>query len=223
MTQTISILPENIANQIAAGEVILRPSSVVKELIENSVDANAKKIQLIIKDSGKTLIQVIDDGIGMSIEDLKLSFQRHATSKLKNFDDLFLLKSKGFRGEALASIAAISSIQATSRRKKDEIGKLIKISGGKIGLVEDSVTSVGTSISVKNLFYNVPARRNFLKSDNVELKHIIDEFHRVALAHPEICFTFFQNNIELIKLPISSLQKRIINIFSPKIQEKLVL
>ena len=222
MTQTISILPENIANQIAAGEVILRPSSVVKELIENSVDANAKKIQLIIKDSGKTLVQVIDDGIGMSIEDLKLSFQRHATSKLKNFDDLFLLKSKGFRGEALASIAAIASIQATSRRKKDEIGKLIKISGGKIGLVEDSVTSVGTSISVKNLFYNVPARRNFLKSDNVELKHIIDEFHRIALAHPEICFVFFQNDSELFKLPISSLQKRIINIFSNKIQEKLI-
>ena len=222
MTQTISILPENIANQIAAGEVILRPSSVVKELIENSVDANAKKIQLIIKDSGKTLVQVIDDGIGMSIEDLKLSFQRHATSKLKNFDDLFLLKSKGFRGEALASIAAIASIQATSRRKKDEIGKLIKISGGKIGLVEDSVTSVGTSISVKNLFYNVPARRNFLKSDNVELKHIIDEFHRIALAHPEICFVFFQNDSEIFKLPISSLQKRIINIFSNKIQEKLI-
>ena len=222
MTQTISILPENIANQIAAGEVILRPSSVVKELIENSVDANAKKIQLIIKDSGKTLVQVIDDGIGMSIEDLKLSFQRHATSKLKNFDDLFLLKSKGFRGEALASIAAIASIQATSRRKKDELGKLIKISGGKIGLVEDSVTSVGTSISVKNLFYNVPARRNFLKSDNVELKHIIDEFHRIALAHPEICFVFFQNDSELFKLPISSLQKRIINIFSNKIQEKLI-
>ena len=222
MTQTISILPENIANQIAAGEVILRPSSIVKELIENSVDANAKKIQLIIKDSGKTLVQVIDDGIGMSIEDLKLSFQRHATSKLKNFDDLFLLKSKGFRGEALASIAAIASIQATSRRKKDEIGKLIKISGGRIGLVEDSVTSVGTSISVKNLFYNVPARRNFLKSDNVELKHIIDEFHRIALAHPEICFVFFQNDSELFKLPISSLQKRIINIFSNKIQEKLI-
>ena len=222
MTQTISILPENIANQIAAGEVILRPSSVVKELIENSVDANAKKIQLIIKDSGKTLVQVIDDGIGMSIEDLKLSFQRHATSKLKNFDDLFLLKSKGFRGEALASIAAIASIQATSRRKKDKLGKLIKISGGKIGLVEDSVTSVGTSISVKNLFYNVPARRNFLKSDNVELKHIIDEFHRIALAHPEICFVFFQNDSELFKLPISSLQKRIINIFSNKIQEKLI-
>ena len=222
MTQTISILPENIANQIAAGEVILRPSSVVKELIENSVDANAKKIQLIIKDSGKTLVQVIDDGIGMSIEDLKLSFQRHATSKLKNFDDLFLLKSKGFRGEALASIAAIASIQAASRRKKDEIGKLIKISGGKIGLVEDSVTSVGTSISVKNLFYNVPARRNFLKSDNVELKHIIDEFHRIALAHPEICFVFFQNDSEIFKLPISSLQKRIINIFSNKIQEKLI-
>ena len=222
MTQTISILPENIANQIAAGEVILRPSSIVKELIENSVDANAKKIQLIIKDSGKTLVQVIDDGIGMSIEDLKLSFQRHTTSKLKNFDDLFLLKSKGFRGEALASIAAIASIQATSRRKKDEIGKLIKISGGRIGLVEDSVTSVGTSISVKNLFYNVPARRNFLKSDNVELKHIIDEFHRIALAHPEICFVFFQNDSEIFKLPISSLQKRIINIFSNKIQEKLI-
>ena len=222
MSKTISILPENIANQIAAGEVILRPSSVVKELIENSVDANSKNIQLIIKDSGKTLVQIIDDGIGMSSRDLKLSFQRHATSKIKNFEDLFTLKSKGFRGEALASIASIATIEATSRRKKDEIGKLLKISGSKIELLEDCVCSEGTSISVKNLFYNVPARRNFLKSDNVELRHIIDEFHRVALAHPEICFTFFQNNIELFKLPISSLQKRIINIFSPKIQEKLV-
>ena len=219
MSKTILLLPENIANQIAAGEVILRPSSVVKELIENSVDANAKTIQLIIKDSGKTLIQVIDDGIGMSSEDLKLSFQRHATSKIKKFDDLFSLKSKGFRGEALASIAAIANIEANSRRKEDEIGKLIKISGGKMNIIEDSVASEGTSISVKNLFYNVPARRNFLKSDNVELRHIIDEFHRIALAHPEICFVFFQNDSELFKLPISSLQKRIINIFSGKIQE----
>ena len=222
MSKTILLLPENIANQIAAGEVILRPSSVVKELIENSVDANAKTIQLIIKDSGKTLIQVIDDGIGMSPEDLKLSFQRHATSKIKKFDDLFSLKSKGFRGEALASIAAIASIEANSRRKEDEIGKLIKISGGKMNIIEDTVASEGTSISVKNLFYNVPARRNFLKSDNVELRHIIDEFHRIALAHPEICFVFFQNDSELFKLPISSLQKRIINIFSGKIQEKLI-
>ena len=173
MSKTILLLPENIANQIAAGEVILRPSSVVKELIENSVDANAKTIQLIIKDSGKTLIQVIDDGIGMSSEDLKLSFQRHATSKIKKFEDLFSLKSKGFRGEALASIAAIASIEANSRRKEDEIGKLIKISGGKMNIIEDTVASEGTSISVKNLFYNVPARRNFLKSDNVELRHII--------------------------------------------------
>ena len=222
MSKTILLLPENIANQIAAGEVILRPSSVVKELIENSVDANAKTIQLIIKDSGKTLIQVIDDGIGMSSEDLKLSFQRHATSKIKKFDDLFSLKSKGFRGEALASIAAIATIEANSRRKEDEIWKLIKISGGKMNIIEDTVASEGTSISVKNLFYNVPARRNFLKSDNVELRHIIDEFHRIALAHPEICFVFFQNDSELFKLPISSLQKRIINIFSGKIQEKLI-
>ncbi|MEE3035577.1 MAG: DNA mismatch repair endonuclease MutL [Bacteroidota bacterium] len=222
MSNIISILPENIANQISAGEVILRPSSVVKELLENSVDAKANKIQLIVKDSGKTLIQVIDDGIGMSLDDLKLSFHRHATSKIKNVTDLFSLQSKGFRGEALASIASIANVEAKSRTKENEMGNLLKISGGKIESTEDSVTSIGTSICVKNLFYNVPARRNFLKSDMVELRHIIDEFHRLSLAHSEISFVLFQNDSELFKLPVSNLQKRIINIFSNKIQEKLI-
>lgn len=222
MPNTISLLPEHVANQISAGEVIIRPSSVVKELLENSVDAGAKNIELIIRDSGKTLIQVIDDGIGMSQDDLKLSFQRHATSKINKVEDLFSLESKGFRGEALASIAAIAHVEAKSRIEVNETGNHLKIAGGKIESIEDFVMSKGTSISVNNLFYNIPARRNFLKSDTVELRHIIDEFHRLCLSHPEIQFILYQNNYELFKLTTSSLQKRIISIFSSKIQEKLI-
>ena len=175
MTNKIKLLPENVANQIAAGEVISRPSSIVKELIENSVDSGASKISLIIKNAGKTLIKVTDNGSGIANDEIELAFVRHATSKIKIAQDLFKIKTNGFRGEALSSIAAISYVEAVSRKKNDKLAKSIKITGSKIQNNEFKVASVGTSISVKNLFYNVPARRNFLKSDSVELKHIIDE------------------------------------------------
>ena len=222
MADIISLLPKNVANQIAAGEVIQRPASVVKELLENAVDAGSKEIQLLIKDAGRLKIQVIDNGIGMSANDVSLAFERHATSKIKSADDLFSITSKGFRGEALSSIAAIAHIEVLTKTKKDEIGNYIRIFGGKVNKQEKSVAPNGTSISVKNLFFNVPARRNFLKSDKVELRHIIDEFHRIALSHPEIKFTFFQNDSEFFFLPATNFRKRIANIFGNKIEEKLI-
>ncbi|MAM16743.1 MAG: DNA mismatch repair protein MutL [Flavobacteriaceae bacterium] len=222
MADIISLLPKNVANQIAAGEVIQRPASVVKELLENAVDAGSKEIQLLIKDAGRLKIQVIDNGIGMSANDVCLAFERHATSKIKSADDLFSITSKGFRGEALSSIAAIAHIEVLTKTKKDEIGNYIRIFGGKVNKQEKSVAPNGTSISVKNLFFNVPARRNFLKSDKVELRHIIDEFHRIALSHPEIKFTFFQNDSEFFFLPATNFRKRIANIFGNKIEEKLI-
>ena len=222
MADIISLLPKNVANQIAAGEVIQRPASVVKELLENAVDAGSKEIQLLIKDAGRLKIQVIDNGIGMSANDVCLAFERHATSKIKCADDLFSITSKGFRGEALSSIAAIAHIEVLTKTEKDEIGNYIRIFGGKVNKQEKSVAPNGTSISVKNLFFNVPARRNFLKSDKVELRHIIDEFHRIALSHPEIKFTFFQNDSEFFFLPVTNFRKRIANIFGNKIEEKLI-
>lgn len=222
MADIISLLPKNVANQIAAGEVIQRPASVVKELLENAVDAGSKEIQLLIKDAGRLKIQVIDNGIGMSANDVSLAFERHATSKIKSADDLFSITSKGFRGEALSSIAAIAHIEVLTKTEKDEIGNYIRIFGGKVNKQEKSVAPNGTSISVKNLFFNVPARRNFLKSDKVELRHIIDEFHRIALSHPEIKFTFFQNDSEFFFLPATNFRKRIANIFGNKIEEKLI-
>ena len=222
MADIISLLPKNVANQIAAGEVIQRPASVVKELLENAVDAGSKEIQLLIKDAGRLKIQVIDNGIGMSANDVCLAFERHATSKIKCADDLFSITSKGFRGEALSSIAAIAHIEVLTKTEKDEIGNYIRIFGGKVNKQEKSVAPNGTSISVKNLFFNVPARRNFLKSDKVELRHIIDEFHRIALSHPEIKFTFFQNDSEFFFLPATNFRKRIANIFGNKIEEKLI-
>ncbi len=222
MADIISLLPKNVANQIAAGEVIQRPASVVKELLENAVDAGSNEIQLLIKDAGRLKIQVIDNGIGMSTNDVSLAFERHATSKIKSADDLFSITSKGFRGEALSSIAAIAHIEVLTKTKKDEIGNYIRIFGGKVNKQEKSVAPIGTSISVKNLFFNVPARRNFLKSDKVELRHIIDEFHRIALSHPEIKFTFFQNDSEFFFLPATNFRKRIANIFGNKIEEKLI-
>ena len=222
MADIISLLPKNVANQIAAGEVIQRPASVVKELLENAVDAGSKEIQLLIKDAGRLKIQVIDNGIGMSANDVCLAFERHATSKIKSADDLFSITSKGFRGEALSSIAAIAHIEVLTKTEKDEIGNYIRIFGGKVNKQEKSVAPNGTSISVKNLFFNVPARRNFLKSDKVELRHIIDEFHRIALSHPEIKFTFFQNDSEFFFLPATNFRKRIANIFGNKIEEKLI-
>jgi DNA mismatch repair protein MutL len=222
MADIISLLPDHVANQIAAGEVIQRPASVVKELLENAIDAKATKIQLLINGAGKTLIQVIDNGIGMSATDVRLAFERHATSKIKSADDLYSITSKGFRGEALASIAAIAHVEVHTKNADDEIGNCLIISGTDVEKQEVSVVTQGTSIAVKNLFYNVPARRNFLKSDQVELRHIIDEFHRVALTHPEIRFTFLQNGSELFDLPVSNHRKRIANIFGNKIEEKLI-
>ena len=222
MADIISLLPDHVANQIAAGEVIQRPASVVKELLENAIDAKATEIQLLINGAGKTMIQVIDNGMGMSITDVRLAFERHATSKIKSADDLFSITSKGFRGEALASIAAIAQVEVHTKRAEDEMATCLKISGSKVEDQEVSVAPNGTSIAVKNLFYNVPARRNFLKSDKVELRHIIDEFHRVALIHQEVKFTFMQNGSELFDLPPVNFRKRIANIFGNKIEEKLI-
>ena len=222
MSNIIQILPDHVANQIAAGEVVQRPASVVKELLENSIDASSTSIQLIIKDAGKTLIQVIDNGKGMSAVDAKLSFERHATSKIKVAEDLFKLHTKGFRGEAMASIAAISHVEMKTKQNSQEIGTHIKIEGGKVKYQEMSVTPIGTNISVKNLFYNIPARRNFLKSDTVETRHIIDEFQRVCLTHPEINFSLHHNDNEIYRLKDSNLRKRIVTIFGAKMNEKLV-
>ena len=222
MADIIQLLPDHVANQIAAGEVVQRPASVVKELLENAIDAGALNIKLIIKDAGKTLVQVIDNGKGMSVTDARLSFERHATSKIKNADDLFLLNTKGFRGEALASIAAIAHVELKTKQAIDDIGSSITIAGSEVESQEAIVTPNGTAIAVKNLFFNIPARRNFLKSNTVELRHIVDEFHRVALAHPDISFSMFNNGSESYNLPISNYRQRIVNIFGNKTNEKLV-
>ncbi len=222
MTSRISLLPDHVANQIAAGEVIQRPASVVKELLENAVDAKASKIQLIIKDAGKTLIQVVDNGSGMNRLDIRLAFERHATSKINLAKDLFTLNTKGFRGEALASIAAISNIETHTRTTSDEVSHCIRIEGSKIKNQSLSTKPQGTSVAVKSLFFNIPARRNFLKSDVIELRHIIDEFQRVALAHPEIKFLFFNNGSELFDLEPCNSRKRIISIFGSKWNNQLV-
>ncbi|WBX77701.1 DNA mismatch repair endonuclease MutL [Tenacibaculum ovolyticum] len=222
MSDIIQLLPDHVANQIAAGEVVQRPASVVKELIENSIDAGASSIKLLIKDAGKTLIQVIDDGKGMSATDARLSFERHATSKIKDAQDLFNLNTKGFRGEALASIAAIAHVELKTKQENEELGSQIKIEGSKIVSQETISAAKGTSIAVKNLFYNIPARRNFLKSDTIETRHIVDEFQRVALAHPDISFLLHHNNNEVYHLKKSNLRKRIVAIFGAKMNEKLV-
>ncbi len=222
MSDVIHLLPDHVANQIAAGEVVQRPASVVKELLENSIDAGAKNIQLYIKEAGKILIKVVDDGVGMSVTDARLSFERHATSKITSAEDLFRLNTKGFRGEALASIAAIAHVELKTKREAEELGTCIKIEGSHISSQEPCSTATGSSISVKNLFYNIPARRNFLKSDTVEMRHIIDEFQRVALAHPKIAFSLIHNESELFQLPGSNYRQRITNILGGKTNEKLV-
>lgn len=222
MADIIQLLPDHVANQIAAGEVVQRPASVVKELLENAIDAGADVIKLIVKDAGKTLIQVIDNGKGMSVTDARLSFERHATSKIRNADDLFQLSTKGFRGEALASIAAIAHVELKTKQEGDDVGTSIVIEGSEVASQDVVVTPKGTSLSVKNLFFNIPARRNFLKSNTVELRHIIDEFHRVALAHPNISFSLYNNGSETFNLPVSNYRQRIVNIFGNKTNEKLV-
>ena len=222
MADIIKLLPDHVANQIAAGEVVQRPASVVKELLENAIDAGATSIKLIIKDGGKVLVQVIDDGMGMSATDARLSFERHATSKIQKAEDLFNLNTKGFRGEALASIAAIAHVEMQTKPEQDEMATHLKIEGSEIKFQEVCVAPKGTSVSVKNLFFNIPARRNFLKSNQVEFRHITDEFHRVALAHPNIAFNFYNNGSELFNLPQANQRQRIVHIFGRKINEKLV-
>ena len=222
MKDIINILPENVANQIAAGEVVQRPASVVKELLENSIDAKATEIKILIRDAGKTLIQVIDNGIGMSKRDVSICFDRHTTSKISQAKDLFNIKSKGFRGEALASISAISHVNLISKQSGVELANEIEIHGSEVKSNKSTVSEVGTKISVKNLFFNIPARRNFLKSNNVELKHIVNEFIRISLAHPEIKLIFYNDNSEMYNLPVSNFKKRIVNLFGVKTSEKLV-
>ena len=222
MSSIIQLLPDHVANQIAAGEVVQRPASVVKELLENAVDAKATDIKLIIKDAGKSLVQVIDNGSGMNVTDARMCFERHATSKIRQAEDLFSLHTKGFRGEALASIAAIAHMEMKTKLEQEELGTHIIIEGSKFISQDVAVLPKGTSFAVKNLFFNIPARRNFLKSDTVEYRHIIDEFQRVALAHPKIHFTFYHNGSDMYNLPPSSLRQRIVNFFGGKTNEKLV-
>ena len=219
----IKLLPENVANQIAAGEVVHRPSSVVKELLENSIDSGANMITLIIKDAGKTLIQVSDNGSGMSKEDLKICCLRHSTSKIKRSEDLYSLKTMGFRGEALSSISSVAQVSVVSRNNdKNSLGYELKIDGGSEKSFNEIVCNKGTSISVKNLFFNVPARRNFLKSDNVELRHVIDEFHRVAIINHNVSFIFINNGNEIFNLNKSIFKERIVRVFGRATNQKLI-
>lgn len=221
MPDIIKLLPDNIANQIAAGEVVQRPASVVKELLENAIDAGATDIKLIVKDSGKSLIQVVDNGAGMSDIDARMSFERHATSKIRTADDLFAIKTMGFRGEAMASIAAVGQVEMKSRREEDELGVMIQIEASEVKKQEPVATPKGTSTCVKNLFFNVPARRNFLKSNAVEMRHIVDEFQRVALANSEIGMSLYQNDMEVYKLSGGKLSKRVVGIFGKKYQDQM--
>jgi len=222
MADIIKLLPDSVANQIAAGEVIQRPASAVKELMENAIDAGADNIRLIVKDAGRTLIQVNDNGCGMSETDARLSFERHATSKINEAKDLFSIRTMGFRGEALASICAIAHVEMKTRRNNDELGTLIINEGSLVKSQEPCSCEAGTSIAVKNLFYNVPARRHFLKSEQIELKHITEEFLRLALAHPQITFSYFHNNSEMYHLEKSGLKKRIVACFGNTYNDKLI-
>lgn len=222
MSDIIHLLPDHIANQIAAGEVIQRPASVVKELMENAVDAGAEHITVNIKDGGRSLIQVIDDGKGMSETDARMAFERHATSKIKDAQDLFALYTMGFRGEALASIAAIAQVELRTRLKNTELGTKLSISGSNLDSIEPDACPEGSVFSVKNLFYNVPARRKFLKSNETEFRNILTEFERVALVNPEVAFILYHNDTAVLNLPISGLRQRVINIFGKKLNQRLL-
>jgi DNA mismatch repair protein MutL len=221
MPDKIQLLPDSIANQIAAGEVVQRPASAVKELMENAIDAGATNIKLIVKDAGKTLIQVIDDGGGMSETDARMSLERHATSKIRKAEDLFTLHTMGFRGEALASIAAVAQLEMKTRLPDEELGTWLVVEGSDVKKQEPVRCESGTSISVRNLFFNIPARRNFLKSNPVELRHIIEEFQRLALAHAELAFTLVQTDELIYDLPTGKLSQRIVNLFGKNYQEQL--
>jgi DNA mismatch repair protein MutL len=222
MSDIIQLLPDSVANQIAAGEVVQRPASAVKELLENAIDAGADKIQLIVKDAGKALIQVIDNGCGMSITDARMCFERHATSKVRKAEDLFAIRTMGFRGEAMASIAAIAQVELKTKRHEDEVGTIIEIEGASFIKQEPIGTPNGTSISIKNLFFNTPARRNFLKSNPAEMRHIIDEFQRVSLAKPHIAFSLHHDGVEIYRLPASAMKQRIVHLFGNNYNERLI-
>jgi DNA mismatch repair protein MutL len=222
MPDIIQLLPDSVANQIAAGEVVQRPASAVKELVENAIDAGADKIQLILKDAGKSLVQVIDNGCGMSLTDARMCFERHATSKIRKAEDLFAIRTMGFRGEAMASIAAIAQVELKSRRHEDELGTCIQIEGSEVLSQQACSANTGTSISVKNLFYNTPARRNFLKSNPVEMRHIVDEFQRIALANPAVFFTLHHDGQEVYHLPATVLKQRIVHLFGNNYNQRLV-
>jgi DNA mismatch repair protein MutL len=222
MADVIQLLPEHVANQIAAGEVVQRPASVVKELLENAIDAGATQLKLILRDAGKTLVQLIDNGCGMSETDARMSFERHATSKIRDAKDLFSIRTMGFRGEALASIAAVAQVELRTRRAIDELGTRIAIEDSRVKAQEACQCPAGTNFSVKNLFYNVPARRNFLKADTVEMRHVIDEFQRIAMSYPELFFSLHHNDQELFHLPPGNLRQRIVKIFGDGVNKKLV-
>lgn len=222
MSDIIQLLPDSVANQIAAGEVVQRPASAVKELLENAIDAGANKVQLILKDAGKALIQVIDNGCGMSVTDARMCFERHATSKVRKAADLFAIRTMGFRGEAMASIAAISQVEMKTRRHEDEIGTMIEIEGATFIKQEPCATPAGTSICIKNLFYNTPARRNFLRSNPAEMRHIIDEFQRISMANPHIAFSLHSDGQEIYRLPSSGLKQRIVHLLGNNYNERLI-
>lgn len=222
MPDIIQLLPDHVANQIAAGEVVQRPASIVKELLENAIDADASKIELIVRDAGKNLIQVVDDGKGMSETDARMAFERHATSKIRGTDDIFKISTKGFRGEALASIAAVSQVELKTKQKDTAVGTNIYIEGGVFQFQDPVQTADGSNFLVKNLFYNVPARRKFLKNNNIEFRHVIDEFQRVALAHENIEFSLFHDDEPVFRLRKGSQMQRIVDIFGRKLQPQLI-
>lgn len=221
MSDIIHLLPDYLANQIAAGEVVQRPSSVVKELLENAIDARATSVQLIVKEAGKQLVQVVDNGIGMSETDARMCFERHATSKIKSTEDLFRIRTMGFRGEAMASIGAVAQVELKTKPHGAETGTRLLVEGSAVTAQEPAAVPAGTSIAVKNLFYNVPARRNFLKTNAVEMRHILDEFQRVALAYPEVAFTLHHNEVEIFSLPAGKLTQRIVGVFGNNYKEQM--
>lgn len=222
MNDIIHLLPDSVANQIAAGEVVQRPSSIIKEMVENSIDADATSVKVLVTDGGKTTVQVIDDGKGMSETDARLSFERHATSKIQKASDLFNLTTMGFRGEALASIAAVAQVELKTRRKEDELGTMIQVAGSKIEKQEPVACPAGSNFLVQNLFFNVPARRKFLKSNQTELTNVVADFQRIVLVHPEISFSLYNNGVEMFHLPAASVRQRIINVFGKKINAELL-
>ena len=222
MTDVIQLLPDSVANQIAAGEVIQRPASVIKELVENAVDAGAHTVNVLVVDAGRTSIQVIDDGCGMSETDARLSFERHATSKIRQADDLFALHTMGFRGEALASIAAVAQVELITRRAEDEVGTCLEIAASKVVSQEPAACPVGSNFKVENLFYNVPARRKFLKSNTTELTNILVAFERIVLVYPDIHFILHHNGAELQNLRPGSLRQRIADVYGRQFSQELL-